>query len=117
MDRITEKQLQNMCDRLNGLTNSPEKPYVDGVAQIGNYHISHAYGGVCLHRMHNAKGGVTEPLYCGHCPTRELYYRIYSFIQGIESQRGAIMAIDSRIGGDVWASFAKSNGFWKQTPN
>ena len=86
MDRISEKQLQAMVDRLNGLTGSPVKPYIDGVAQIGNFHISHAYGGVCLHRMHNLSGGVSDPLYCGHCPKRELYSKIYCFIQGIELQ-------------------------------
>jgi len=84
MDRITEKKLQSMCDRLNRLTNSPDKPYIDGKAQIGNFHLSHAYGGVCLHRMHNSGGGVSDPLYCGHCPKRELYHRMYAFIQGIE---------------------------------
>ena len=84
MDRITEANLQGLCDRLNRVTGSPEKPYIDGKAQIGNYHISHAYGGVCLHRMHNSGGGVTEPLYCGHCPKRELYYRMHAFLKGIE---------------------------------
>ena len=84
MDRITEANLQGLCDRLNRVTGSPEKPYIDGKCQIGNYHISHAYGGVCLHRMHNDGGGVTEPLYCGHCPKRELWNRMHAFLKGIE---------------------------------
>jgi hypothetical protein len=88
MDRITEKQLQGMCDLLNRLTNSPDKPYIDGKAQIGNFHLSHAYGGVCLHRMHTSSGGVSDPFYCGHVTKRDLYNRIYSFIRGIEFQNG-----------------------------
>ena len=94
MDRITEKHLQGLCNRLNAVTGSPDAPYVNGVAQIGNYHISHAYGGVCLHRMYNTSGGVSDPLYCGHCSKRELYNRIYAFIQGMELQLNT-------IGGDV----------------
>ena len=95
MDRISEKQLQGMCDRLNGLTGSPVKPYIDGVAQIGNFHISHAYGGVSLGRISNQSGGTSDPLFqYGHCPKRELYSKIYCFIQGIELQL-------SKTGGDV----------------
>ncbi len=84
MDRITEKQLDALCARLNKLTGSPEKPYADGKACIGNYHISHAYGGVCLHRMHNTGGGVSCPLSSGHAPKRELYAAMHAYIDGIE---------------------------------
>jgi hypothetical protein len=90
-DRITEKHLQGLCDRLNRLTGSPIEPYslIDGrhVAQVGNYHISHAYGGVSLHRMHNLGGGVSEPLYTGHVSKRELAGRLHAFILGIESTK------------------------------
>lgn len=51
-DRITDKQLEALCDRLNKLTRSPLTPYTrtgnSFKANIGNYHLSHAYGGVCL---------------------------------------------------------------------
>ena len=65
--RITESMLQNLCDRLNEATGSPMRPYSikpgadRHTANTGNYHISHAYGGVCLHRMHNEGGGVSCP--------------------------------------------------------
>jgi hypothetical protein len=52
---------------------------------IGNYHLSHAYGGVCLHRMHNDGGGCTAPLIGGHVPKRELAGLLSAFIAGIES--------------------------------
>ena len=84
MDRITEKQLDALCLRLNRLTHSPETPYTDGKANIGNFHISHAYGGVCLHRMYNAGGGITTPLNACHAPKRELYAALHAFLDGIE---------------------------------
>jgi len=87
MNRVTEKQLQAVVDRLNRITGSPLEPYVGREAQIGNYHLSHAYGGVCLHRMYNEGGGVTSPLSTGHIPKRELLGLLHAFINGIESQQ------------------------------
>ena len=84
MQRITEKHLQSVVDRLNTITGSPMKPYIDGKAQIGNYHLFHAYGGVCLHRMHNEGGGVSSPLSTGHVSKRELAGLLDAFIRGIE---------------------------------
>lgn len=88
--RITENDLKMVCLRLNKLTGSPEKPYaiIDGKnkAQIGNYHISHAYGGVCLHRMFNEGGAVTSVLSCGHIPKKELYYLMHAYIAGLEAK-------------------------------
>lgn len=86
MYRITDKHLQARIDYLNRITGSPASPYVGNVAQIGNYHLSHAYGGVALHRMFNNSGGVTEPLCTGHIPKRELMGLLSAFIAGIESK-------------------------------
>lgn len=83
MNRVTEKQLQAVVDRLNRITNSPMSPYLDGKAQPGNYHLSHAYGGVCLHRMVNEGGGVSSPLSTGHIPKRELLNLMHAYISGI----------------------------------
>jgi hypothetical protein len=87
-NRITEKQLQAIVDRLNRITGSPSAPYVGNVAQVGNYHLSHAYGGVCLHRMHNEGGGVSSPLSIGHIPKRELAGLLHAFIAGIDTIKG-----------------------------
>jgi hypothetical protein len=84
MNRVTEKDLQAIVDCINRITGSPSAPYIDGKAQIGNYHLSHAYGGVCLHRMCNDAGGVTSPLSTGHIPKRELAALMYAFINGLE---------------------------------
>ena len=92
MNRITERDLAGVCRRINRLTKSPEAPYAksaDGermVAQIGNYHISHQYGGVSLHRMVSEGGGVSDVLMCGHVPKRELYTAMHAFIRGMETR-------------------------------
>ena len=83
--RVTEKHLQAIVDRLNRITGSPSAPYIDGKAQVGNYHLSHAYGGVCLHRMHNEAGGVYSPLSTGHITKRELQGLLHAFISRIET--------------------------------
>lgn len=95
VQRITEKMLQHLCDRLNEATGSPMQPYSRKpgedrhTANIGNYHISHAYGGVCLHRINNASGGVSTPLSGGHGPKRELYDQMWAMLRGIEAEREA----------------------------
>ncbi len=88
-NRVTEKQLEAICRRINQITGSPEESYTkssDGQyhANIGNYHLDHAYGGVSLHRMVNDCGGVNNVLGCGHLPKRELADLMYAYIRGLE---------------------------------
>jgi hypothetical protein len=95
--RITEKDLQAVCDRINRTCGTPLTPYEfqpakDGapskyVAQIGCYHLSHAYGGVALHRMYNEGGGVSD-VFGGHVTKRDLYERMHAFLRGINVARG-----------------------------
>jgi hypothetical protein len=87
MQRITEAHLQAKIDRLNRITGSPAEPWTAGKANIGNYHLSHAYGGVCLHRMYNDGGGCTTPLIGGYVSKRELAGLLDAFINGIESTK------------------------------
>jgi len=94
MRRITIKDLDAVCARLNRVTDSPLEPYVQDstgryTAQVGNYHISRAYGGFCLHRMVNDGGGVSSPLSSGHIPARELYERMHAYLKGFEDAREA----------------------------
>lgn len=93
MNRITEKDLQATVDYLNRLTGSPNTPYtrIDDKlhANIGNYHLSHAYGGVKLHRMVNEGGGVREPISTGYTNKRDLYNQMHAFIRGLELAKGA----------------------------
>jgi hypothetical protein len=83
MSRITESHLEAIAARINHITGSPLEPYINGKAQIGNYHISHAYGGVCLHRMVNEGGGVSSPLSTGHVTKRELANLMCAYISGL----------------------------------
>jgi hypothetical protein len=92
MSRITIKDLRAVCERLNRITGSPVdycQPYDQGkpfCSNIGNYHISQAYGGYCLHRVSNTGGGVSSPLSTGHIPARELINLMYAYIQGLENK-------------------------------
>lgn len=98
--RITDTDLRILCERLNKLTGSPEQPYAyedrpggDLVAQVGNFHISYAYGGARLHRMSNTSGGVTTPLNTGHVSKRELWEKIHAFMLGIEFEQHRVQQI------------------------
>lgn len=93
MSRITIKDLRAVCANLNRITGSPmdyAKPHTPGVpfcSNVGNYHISQAYGGYCLHRVSNEGGGVSSPLSTGHIPARELYNLMHAYIQGLEASK------------------------------
>jgi hypothetical protein len=89
MTRTTQKELESLVEWLNKITNKPTKPYMqnengDYKAQIGNYHLSYAYGGVTLHQMVSDGGGVTTPLGGGYFTKRELAAKLRAFIAGIE---------------------------------
>jgi len=85
-----EKQLQSIVDRINTVTKSPATSWTRNgdkyTANIGNYHLSFAYGGVELDRMVNVGGGVTCPLGSGHVTKRELANRLYAFLAGLEQK-------------------------------
>lgn len=87
MNRITLSNLETVVSRINQITGSPEKPYiqVNGkcVAQIGCYHLSGAYGGYALHLMQTDGGGVKDIFY-GHYPKAKLYELMHAFIKGLE---------------------------------
>lgn len=86
-ERITDSMLEKRIKRINELTNSSLTPYskIDGknVANVGNFHLSHSYGGVCLHRMCNESGGVRTPIISYHTTKRHLYDLMNAFIDGI----------------------------------
>ena len=92
MNRVTESELKSLVDYLNQITNQPAEQYaeVDGKyrANVGNYHLSFAYGGVTLHQMVNDGGGVTTPLGGGYFTKRELAAKLRAFIAGITIGKG-----------------------------
>lgn len=89
--KTTRKTLEAIAGWINDATKSPKEPYSRKrgklVANVGNFHISGAYGGFCLHRMHNESGGVTTPLDAGHIPARELEGKMRAFLAGLDFKR------------------------------
>ena len=87
-NRITKSNLKGAIELLNSITNSPSEPYtkVEGklVANVGNYHLSCAYGGYSLHRMVNESGGVSDVFSRGHMSARELYSLLHAYRRGFE---------------------------------
>lgn len=89
MDRITNRDLQGVVNRLNRMTGNPLEPWTRDDAgklraNIGNFHISGAYGGVQLHQMMSDGGGVRTVLSTGYCSKRELYHAIHNFLDGLD---------------------------------
>lgn len=84
--RITEKQLENLVTWINELTGSPVeyRNKETGKINIGHFSLSHAYGGVCVHRIVNEGGGCSTPIVHGHVTKRELYNEMHAFIKGLE---------------------------------
>ena len=87
-ERITRKHLDRMVSRINDLAGSPTEPYIDGKAQIGNHHLSGAYGGWCLHRMCNESGGIRTPIISYHTNTRHLYELMCAYADGFADAKG-----------------------------
>ena len=85
--RITRAHLDAKADTINSMTKSPVEPsrMVDGewTANVGNYHISGAYGGYSLRRMSNESGGVSDVFNCGHIPARELAGLMSAYTAGL----------------------------------
>lgn len=86
--RITDNDLDSLCTRINELTGSPLQSWGVGGAQVGNYHTSHAYGGVQLQRMHSTGGATTSPIGGGFGTKRELYERLCAYVAGLETTKG-----------------------------
>ena len=88
--RITRAHLDAKAQTINSMTKSPAEPYTGGKANKGNYHISGAYGGYCLHRMCNESGGVSDVFSVGHISARELAGLLSAYTAGLyDATRGA----------------------------
>ena len=90
MDRITQRYLNSLCERINIAQKTPQITYkrIDGklTGQVGNYHISGAYGGVCLHQIATESGGVRDVFSCGHITKRDLYNRMRAYLVACEGR-------------------------------
>lgn len=85
--RITRSFLEAKAATINSMRGAPAEPsrMVDGKyrANVGNYHISGAYGGYCLHRMSNESGGVSDVFSVGHIPARQLAALMSAYTAGL----------------------------------
>ena len=95
MQPVTKKDLQAVVDRLNRITGHDLQPYRKvGAAFVQNpgvYVLDWAYGGVSLEQQaaRGADGlshGIRVILHRGS--KRDLYERLHSFIQGIDTGIG-----------------------------
>lgn len=89
MERITQKDLEYLVKRINEVTDSPLTSWSKtGIgkfnANIGNYHLDYAYGGVKLVRMVNPGGGITEISRDGFGTKRELFNWMRAFLAGLD---------------------------------
>lgn len=78
---ITMKNLEAIVTDLNIATNNPTEQYTSGKANIGNFHISQAYGAYALHQITNTSGGIRSHI--NYTTRRELYNGIANMMKGI----------------------------------
>ena len=90
MDRITQRYLDSLCERINTAQKTPTASYarIDDklIGQVGNYHLSGAYGGVSLHQIVTESGGARDVFSCGHITKRDLYNRMRAYLVACESR-------------------------------
>jgi len=93
MQRVSLTQLEILVKRINEATGMPVTPYTRvnnvTVANVGNYHIDEAYGGVSLCQMSDM-GGVYTIL--ERSTKRELFYQLHAFLAGM-----ATMALQRKV--------------------
>lgn len=87
MERITDKHLEVLAERINEVTKNPVTPwtqYKNGRirSNVGNYHISRQCGGVALYQMTNENGGVDDVFGSAYMTKRDLYNRLRAFLEG-----------------------------------
>ena len=92
---ITRKDLEYLVDEINTKTKSPIESWTrNGTigkrqpgfkANVGNYHLDYAYGGVKLSRMVNDGGGIDNISKDGYGTKRELYNWMRAFLAGMSA--------------------------------
>ena len=94
MDRITKDDLERLAKRINKATGSPLEPWSKDEhgklkANVGNYYLSGAYGGVKLERVCSESGGCDDISTDGFGTKRQLYTWMHAFLAGVAVQGGA----------------------------
>ena len=88
--RITDKQLQSVVDRINKITGMPPAPYDEHSNPCaGNFHLDYAYGMQTLSRMAKVGTGSDNVLGVGFVSKYELYHLMHAFIRGLNFKEQA----------------------------
>lgn len=85
--RVTNQQLEYLISRINEVTGSPAEPWTEGKANVGNYHLDFAYGGVAIGRMCNESGGMERVSTQGFGTKRQAYDWMDAFLRGLEAAK------------------------------
>ncbi len=91
--RVTEKMLESCATRINVATGNPvdtfTKRKVNGSYQwrIGNFCLSHAYGGVALHQVSSKGGACRDVFRCGHVSKRQLWDLMQAYLTAHDDLR------------------------------
>jgi hypothetical protein len=73
-ERITESMINRHLTQLNRRLGRPNKPYGENcVGNVGNLHLSKAFGGYCLEVISNKGGGVSDVIDGRRRTLRETY--------------------------------------------
>lgn len=88
--RISMQTLEAVCTRLNKTLDRPETYCAEGQpfrANVGNFHISGALGGLSLFEVANELGGVHS--YAQGLTRREMFDCLHNLLTGIALARRA----------------------------
>jgi len=77
--RITEKDLENLVDRLNEIKGFSNPKW----GTVGSYILDNAYGGWEVNQIVNERGGVRNFSAGGHIPKRELHNQLRAILNAI----------------------------------
>jgi hypothetical protein len=87
----TINTLKKLCELINISTGSPATPYTRTetglVANIGNFHLSQGYGGVCVHRIANEDGGITTPIWATYISKKAAEGNMRAYLAGCETRK------------------------------
>jgi hypothetical protein len=91
-NRITQKDLEHLVKELNLATGNPIEYSTPTACEkftsnIGNYHLSYAYGGVQLHQVYNTSGGIRTISTSGYGTKRELYTFLRGMLAGLSNDK------------------------------
>ena len=90
MIRIKQIWLESQVEQINTLTGSPTTPWSKNAegslkANVGNYHLDYAYGGVRLVRHVTDGGGIRVISTDSFSTKRQLHSWMGAFITGIDN--------------------------------